>query len=101
MTEIEFLLHLRSLGVKLWLEGDAVKFSAPKGALTPELKDELKARKEEVRRFLLEAAQMAGEGQKQPISAIPRDRPLPLSFGQERLWFLEQLEPGGASYALP
>jgi amino acid adenylation domain-containing protein/non-ribosomal peptide synthase protein (TIGR01720 family) len=101
VSEIEFLLHLRGLGVKLWLEGDAVKFSAPKGALTPELRDELKARKEEIRRFLVEAAQMAGDGQRSPIPAIPRDRPLPLSFGQERLWFLEQLEPGGAAYALP
>jgi amino acid adenylation domain-containing protein/non-ribosomal peptide synthase protein (TIGR01720 family) len=101
VSEIEFLLHLRGLGVKLWLEGDAVKFSAPKGALTPELKDELKARKEEIRRFLVEAAQMSSDGARQPIPAIPRDRPLPLSFGQERLWFLEQLEPGGAAYAIP
>jgi amino acid adenylation domain-containing protein/non-ribosomal peptide synthase protein (TIGR01720 family) len=103
VSEIEFLLHLRGLGVKLWLEGDAVKFSAPKGALTPELKDELKARKEEIRRFLVEAAEMAGEGPKQPIPAVARDTKLPLalSFGQERLWFLEQLEPGGAAYAIP
>ncbi|MEP7121093.1 MAG: non-ribosomal peptide synthase/polyketide synthase [Byssovorax sp.] len=101
MSEIEFLLHLRSLGVKLWLEGEAVKFSAPKGALTPELKDELKARKEEIRRFLVEAAEMAGEGQKPAIPAVARDLPLALSFGQERLWFLEQLEPGGAAYAIP
>ena len=25
MTEIEFLLHLRGLGVKLWLDGDAIE----------------------------------------------------------------------------
>ena len=101
MSEIEFLLHLRSLGVKLWLEGEAVKFSAPKGALTPELKDELKARKEAIRSFLVEAARMVDDAPREAIPIIPRGAPLPLSFGQERLWFLEQLEPGGAAYALP
>ncbi len=29
------------------------------------------------------------------------DRPLPLSFAQERLWFLERLVPGGAGYHIP
>ncbi len=38
-----------------------------------------------------------------PARAIPRrsgDRPVPASFGQERLWFLEQLEPGNPAYHL-
>ena len=33
---------------------------------------------------------------------VPRDgRPLPLSFGQRRIWFIEQLEPGRATYHMP
>jgi amino acid adenylation domain-containing protein len=35
-----------------------------------------------------------------PIVPVARDGQLPLSFPQERLWFLEQLEPGGAVYNL-
>jgi amino acid adenylation domain-containing protein len=35
-----------------------------------------------------------------PITPAPRDRDLPLSFAQERLWFLDQLDPGNAVYNL-
>jgi amino acid adenylation domain-containing protein len=36
-----------------------------------------------------------------PVVRVPRDRPLPLSFSQERVWFLDRLEPGGSAYNLP
>lgn len=34
------------------------------------------------------------------LTRIPREGPLPLSFAQERIWFLDQLEPGTAAYNL-
>ncbi|HLE84733.1 MAG TPA: amino acid adenylation domain-containing protein, partial [Thermoanaerobaculia bacterium] len=36
-----------------------------------------------------------------PVVRVPRDRPLPASFAQERLWFLARLGEDGGSYNLP
>jgi amino acid adenylation domain-containing protein len=36
-----------------------------------------------------------------PIRPVPRDGSLPLSFAQERLWFLDRLQEGGAVYNVP
>ncbi len=36
-----------------------------------------------------------------PITKVDRNKPIPLSFNQERLWFLDKLEPGNTIYNLP
>ncbi|WP_420127101.1 non-ribosomal peptide synthase/polyketide synthase [Longimicrobium sp.] len=36
-----------------------------------------------------------------PIQRALREGPLPLSFAQERLWFIDRLEPGNAVYNIP
>ncbi|HEX8275786.1 MAG TPA: amino acid adenylation domain-containing protein [Longimicrobiaceae bacterium] len=46
---------------------------------------------------LVEAAGGAGE-EVPPLVPVPRDRPLPLSFSQEAIWFFQELAPGMKSY---
>ena len=47
-------------------------------------------------------AMLASRGIQRPaIEPASRDHPLPLSYAQQRLWFLDQLEPDSPSYNLP
>jgi amino acid adenylation domain-containing protein len=44
----------------------------------------------------------AGAGEPSPpLRREPRTGDLPLSFAQERLWFLDRLQPGGSAYNIP
>lgn len=49
----------------------------------------------------IEAAQPGENGRLSPITAVARDRALPLSFAQQRLWFLSHVSGPNAVYNIP
>jgi Condensation domain/TubC N-terminal docking domain len=70
---IEHLLReLRAQDIQLRAEGGDLRVSAPPGALTSDLREALS---------------------RPPLVRVNRDRELPLSFAQERMWILQQMDP--------
>ncbi|MEM7200893.1 MAG: amino acid adenylation domain-containing protein [Planctomycetota bacterium] len=101
MTAADFLLRLRDLGIKIWADGDRLRLSAPKDAVTSELRAELKDRKEELLRFLGQRSAAAEGGADVQIERVSREGPIPLSDTQQRLWLLHELGEELVAYNVP
>ncbi|NEP64274.1 MULTISPECIES: amino acid adenylation domain-containing protein, partial [unclassified Moorena] len=94
---VEFISWLQNQGINISTNGEKLLCRVNKGTLTPALRQKIAERQAEIIVFL----QQLGKGNNTnypPIKAIPRDQKLPLSFSQERLWFIDQVEGSKAPY---
>jgi len=78
------LAELKDLGIKLRTSGDKLRFTAPTGALTPELRSRLQARKTEILEYLRGTTRYS-----------------PPSSAQRRFWSLQQLNPSATFFNAP
>ena len=112
----DFLAELNALDINVWVDPNngnpetdlgqvRLRCNAPKGVLTPVLKEQLSARKAEIIAYLQHSetqlrSQSTTAGIEPSLLPVPRTSPIPLSFAQQRLWFLDQLDGASASYNL-
>lgn len=96
-ASIESLLQeAQRQGIKLWLKEDRLHYRLPKDSLELDVFAEIKQRKGEVLAFL--------RSRRETLPRIPDLQPqvrpsrIPLSFGQRRLWVVEQFGFARAAY---
>src|SRR6266404_6798145 len=98
MSDTRALLdRLQDLDVRLSVQDGLLQVDAPKFALTPTLVERLRAAKAELVALLHDRDRPLAT----PMTPVSRDQPLPLSFAQQRLWFLDQLLPNSPQYNIP
>jgi len=92
----KLLTQLKQSGADLWVEagtdGNKLRYKAPKGVMNKDVLAELKEHKAAIIQLLQTDA---GEPE---LKVLPRDQALPLSYAQQRIWFLDELEPDNPFY---
>lgn len=94
---VQFLKHLQNLGIKVWAEGDRLRVRTATG-LSDAIKRELQERKSEL---LMLFAQVSQPDDSSPVLVrVDRSTPIAPTYAQQRLWFLDQFQPGVPNYNL-
>ncbi|HEV7897842.1 MAG TPA: amino acid adenylation domain-containing protein, partial [Planosporangium sp.] len=93
MTALRLLTELRELGIVIRRDGGRLRVRAPKGALSDRLREALGRHRDELLMLLGPIDP--------PIPRAPRDRALPPSLEQRRLWFRHQLDPDSGVHTIP
>ena len=94
MNVVDLLASLAKLDIRLWLEGENLRFNAPEGVFTGAVREQVVSRKAEIIAFLKQARKL----NEQPIPVVERGPQMPVSFSQQRLWVLDRLNPNDVTY---
>jgi hypothetical protein len=91
----ELIASLQTQGIHCFLENGELAIDGPTGSLSHEQTEQIRLRRVEIAQYL--RATVCRERDVVDIRQV-RGETVPLSFAQERLWFVEQMRLTGAAY---
>ncbi len=81
--------ELKRQKIKVWVDGEKLKYRTAEGSLPPDLRDQIKTYKNDIIDFLMGSQKNASAGRE--IAPVSRSETLPVSFAEEGLWFVSAL----------
>lgn len=99
MSVVEILEHLKQRRVRLWLDGERLQYRAQPGAFDDTLKAQVLERKADIIAFLRAQQYQTDVAPLMPVARTTQT--FPLSYAQQRLWFLSRYENKMSSYHCP
>ena len=105
MEEKSIIEQLSAAGVHIYLENGKLKTRSSKGVITNEIGELIRSNRDHIV-AILEASEssqkvQAGEKINRIEKANQRDKLLPTSFSQQRLWFIDQMDGKSTHYNMP
>ncbi len=95
MSVLDLLHELQVEQIKIWVDGDKLRYKTASGQLPAELRAKISEQKAGIINYL---QQISAEQDQPEIKPVSRERRWPLSFAQQRLWFLHQYDPTNPAY---
>ncbi|TQV77357.1 amino acid adenylation domain-containing protein [Aliikangiella marina] len=98
MQAQDIILEAHQAGVTFYLKDGRLAYKAKKKGLSQALKSQIIEFKDEIIAYLHQSNEKQVEHSLPPIKSAKRSGKLPLSYAQQRLWFLDQLGEGSSQY---
>lgn len=100
MNITQLIAVLSERKIRLWLDGDTLRYQAPPGVMDAEIKAKLQGQKAELIAYL-RIVQLPEQHPIELLTAQPPGSPVVVSFAQKRMLFMQQLNPDSSAFNIP